>query len=116
LPLGDKASALGRDSSQIFEIEPFCTVCKFVRASVPFFVFKAVPLQNIRITMKIKINGKENTIQGMNSLIDLIKNRGFQDSSIVIEHNLKVIPREKWTEVMLRDGDRLEIVSFVGGG
>ena len=66
--------------------------------------------------MKIKINGKENTIQGMNSLIDLIKNRGFQDSSIVIEHNLKVIPREKWTEVMLRDGDRLEIVSFVGGG
>ena len=66
--------------------------------------------------MKIRINGKEETIERTGSLADLVEEKAFKSESTVIEHNLEVVPREKWTQVMLNDGDRLEIVSFVGGG
>jgi sulfur carrier protein len=35
---------------------------------------------------------------------------------IVLEHNFHILSREDWPKVMLRDGDTVEIVSFVGGG
>lgn len=66
--------------------------------------------------MNIKINGKEETIQGTGSLTDLINEKGLKQSGIVIEHNLKVVSKEQWAQVMLQNGDRVEIVSFVGGG
>jgi sulfur carrier protein len=35
---------------------------------------------------------------------------------VAVEHNGKIVPRTEWTETPLSDGDRLEIVHFVGGG
>jgi sulfur carrier protein len=35
---------------------------------------------------------------------------------VAVEVNREVVPRNRWAETPLRDGDRLEIVHFVGGG
>ncbi|MBU1083880.1 MAG: sulfur carrier protein ThiS [Candidatus Omnitrophica bacterium] len=66
--------------------------------------------------MKIHINGKEEVIEDIKNLTDLIGSKKLKANNIVIEYNLKVVPREQWDRVALSEGDRLEIVSFVGGG
>lgn len=66
--------------------------------------------------MRLKINGKEQNIERQGSLRELAESRDLNCNNIVIEHNLEVIPRDKWGEVVLKKGDSIEIVTFVGGG
>jgi thiamine biosynthesis protein ThiS len=49
-------------------------------------------------------------------LQDLIANLGLQGDRVAIEHNGNIVPRAEWANTALEDGDRLEIVHFVGGG
>lgn len=66
--------------------------------------------------MIIKINGKEEVIENKLNLLELVKSRGLSPERIVIEHNLCIVPKEKWSGIILEDSDKIEIVSFVGGG
>ena len=66
--------------------------------------------------MILKVNGKEETIQGLTNLIDLVNHKGFNPERIVIERNFEIVPKEKWQDVSLEEGDNIEVVSFVGGG
>ncbi len=66
--------------------------------------------------MILKINGKEHNVQKQNSLIELIDSKRLNHDKIVIEHNYNIIPKERWKEIILNEGDNIEIVSFVGGG
>ena len=50
------------------------------------------------------------------NLQDLIVELGLKGDRVAIEHNGKIVPRGEWAEARLADGDRLEIVHFVGGG
>ena len=45
-----------------------------------------------------------------------LQDKGYNLAVIVCELNLKIIDRETYAEVILHDGDVLEVVSFVGGG
>ena len=66
--------------------------------------------------MNVKINGKQELLEGADNLFNLVEKGGLNIERIVIEHNYEVIPREKWPAVMLNENDNIEIVSFVGGG
>jgi len=67
--------------------------------------------------MKVRINGKEESLPDVvMTLRELVINKGLIPERLVIEVNLKVIPRENWVTVSLRNADHIEIVSFVGGG
>ncbi|MDD5504622.1 MAG: sulfur carrier protein ThiS [Candidatus Omnitrophica bacterium] len=66
--------------------------------------------------MRIKINGRFHEIEGAGNLPELIKIKGLSERAIVIEYNHNIIPKDKWNEIILREGDIIEIVSFVGGG
>jgi thiamine biosynthesis protein ThiS len=66
--------------------------------------------------MNLRINGKDETIDGKINIASLVKNKGLQPERIVVERNLNIIPRESWDDVFINDGDAIEIVSFVGGG
>lgn len=66
--------------------------------------------------MKVYINGNEIDVLKQLSVEDLIAERCLNPDTIVVEHNLSILPKEKWPEVMLKAEDKLEIVSFVGGG
>jgi len=66
--------------------------------------------------MLLKINGKTEELSQINNLMDLIIHKGLNQARIVIEHNLKIIPKEEFSKIVLKDEDSIEIVSFVGGG
>lgn len=66
--------------------------------------------------MLIKLNGKTEEVKTRSSLIELILSKGLKAEEIVIEQNLRIVPREQWQNTYLFENDRIEIVSFFGGG
>ena len=69
--------------------------------------------------MKIKVNGKEKEIElsEENALLSkTLQLMGYKPNTVVVEHNNLVVNSKKWKDVHLKDGDKLEIVSIVGGG
>ena len=69
--------------------------------------------------MKIKVNGKEKNIELENEkalLSSTLVLLGYRPNTIVVELNDLIINSLKWENVILKEGDRLEIVSIVGGG
>ena len=66
--------------------------------------------------MRIKINGSEQEINGIETLEELAAVKKLIKNNIVMELNREIIPKEQWPKTVLKKGDLLEIVSFVGGG
>lgn len=62
----------------------------------------------------IYVNGKEK--DNCNSLNALLDNGGFRREIIVVEINGEIIKKSNYDNTVLNDGDKVEIVSFVGGG
>ncbi len=65
--------------------------------------------------MNLTING-ERQVFSAETLGALIEQLGMKADRVAIELNREIVPREQWPQTALRDGDRLEIVHFVGGG
>ena len=61
------------------------------------------------------INGQEQTSAPI-TLAQLIEQLGMKQDRVAVELNRNIVPRAKWAETNLAEGDRLEIVHFVGGG
>lgn len=66
--------------------------------------------------MQINFNGKEIKIAEDTTIAKLIVDFALDIDAIAIEHNLNIVPREEYAEVVLQEGDSLEAVEFVGGG
>ena len=69
--------------------------------------------------MKIRVNGEEKKIELENEkalLSRTLEILGYKSNTIVVELNDLIINSKKWDDEVLKDGDRLEIVSVVGGG
>lgn len=66
--------------------------------------------------MKLLINGEDREFNSPLSLASLVEQLGMKTDRVAIELNRNIVARERWAETTLNDGDRLEIVQFVGGG
>ncbi|MFM9835086.1 MAG: sulfur carrier protein ThiS [Methylophilaceae bacterium] len=67
--------------------------------------------------MQISINGNPKQFQAKNMTIaDLINNLNVVGKRIAIECNGEIVPRSQFANVMLKEGDKFEIVGAVGGG
>ncbi|PYX96317.1 MAG: thiamine biosynthesis protein ThiS [Acidobacteria bacterium] len=66
--------------------------------------------------MKIEINGEPRSFEGSLTLSSLIEHLGMKSDRVAVELNREIVPRERWSGTRLSEGDRLEIVHFVGGG
>ena len=69
--------------------------------------------------MKIKVNGKEKNIKSKNDkalLSSTLESLGYRPNTVVVEVNDLIINSKKWKNEIIKEGDRLEIVSIVGGG
>ncbi len=69
--------------------------------------------------MKIKVNGQEKVIKSNNKdcfLNEIIKILGYKEKTVVVELNELIINSDKWKSQLINEGDKLEIVSVVGGG
>ena len=68
------------------------------------------------VAMRLEINGDEKQfVEGL-SLAGLIEQLGMKADRVAVELNREIVSRTQWAETVLHDGDKLEIVHFVGGG
>ncbi|MDI7774548.1 sulfur carrier protein ThiS [Asticcacaulis sp. EMRT-3] len=65
--------------------------------------------------MKIRLNGEDREVEAR-SLSALIEEIGLDGRKIAVEKNLEIVPRSTYLATAIDEGDRLEIVHFVGGG
>ena len=65
--------------------------------------------------ISITLNGEMRSVAA-GSIADLCAEIGLDPAKVAVERNLVIVPRSTLTDVMLADGDMLEIVHFVGGG
>jgi thiamine biosynthesis protein ThiS len=65
--------------------------------------------------MNLTINGDSQTCSD-ETLSGLVERLGMKPDRVAIELNRQIVPRDEWSKTQLHDGDRLEIVHFVGGG
>jgi sulfur carrier protein len=66
--------------------------------------------------MRIRINGEWREFPAGASVDDLLAGLGLDGAIVAVEVNLEVVPRGARSGRVLKDGDEVEIVSFVGGG
>ncbi|MGA7512994.1 MAG: sulfur carrier protein ThiS [Candidatus Sulfotelmatobacter sp.] len=71
--------------------------------------------------MNLHINGEARTFADPAptanfTLAALIESLAMKSDRVAVELNRNIVPRDRWPQTNLKDGDRLEIVHFVGGG
>ena len=66
--------------------------------------------------MKLLINGEARSFGDGLTLAALVEQLGVQPDRVAVELNHNIVRRDSWAETTLHEGDRLEVVHFVGGG
>jgi thiamine biosynthesis protein ThiS len=66
--------------------------------------------------MRLLVNGEEKQVQPSTTVKQLLSSLGLADTLVAVERNEEVVPRAQHESTTLNDGDRVEVVHFVGGG
>lgn len=66
--------------------------------------------------MKITLNGSLSELNSPLTLSDLLGLHKLKPETVVVEHNLRVPPKDEYDHIELQEGDRIEILKFMGGG
>ena len=66
--------------------------------------------------MKLTINGQDRQFDAALNISSLLAQLGMKPDRVAVELNRELVPRDRWTSTQLSQGDKLEIVHFVGGG
>jgi len=68
------------------------------------------------MTIKIFVNGKEELYENKINVTELLKQKNIRQEIVTIELNGKIINRKDFQTIFLDDGDKVEMVYFMGGG
>ncbi len=63
----------------------------------------------------VKINGNDCDISGM-TISQYLKATDYDLKFIAVERNEEIVPKDQYDEIIIQNGDVIEVVSFVGGG
>ncbi len=66
--------------------------------------------------MRLVVNGEEKQVGQSTTVKQLLTSLGLADGLVAVERNEEVVPRAQHESTALSDGDRVEVVHFVGGG
>ena len=69
--------------------------------------------------MQLVINGQARELDGLgaqSTVAELVAMLGMQADRVALERNGDIVARASWGETPIREGDRFEVVHFVGGG
>ena len=67
-------------------------------------------------SIDVVINGKSRSLKVGTTVAVLVDELGLGDRRVAVERNREVVPRAHHATTVLADGDRVEVVTFVGGG
>lgn len=68
------------------------------------------------MTLDLTINGEPRRMAGPITVQGLLEALGLAAGKVAVERNLEIVPRSQWPGTAVSDGDRFEIVRFIGGG
>lgn len=66
--------------------------------------------------MRLTVNGETREAPNGATLQDLLASLEIDGRRVAVERNREIAPKSLWSQIVLADGDQLEIVQFVGGG
>lgn len=66
--------------------------------------------------MEIVVNGENRTVRDGATVLSLLADLSLPESRVAVERNREIVRKAEFAGTALREGDRLEIVTFVGGG
>jgi thiamine biosynthesis protein ThiS len=66
--------------------------------------------------MKLIVNGEDREFSSISTVSALLEQLGMKPDRVAVELNRDLLPRDRWDKTRLSEGDKLEIVHFVGGG
>ena len=66
--------------------------------------------------MQLTVNGEARSFEGFSDVAGLVAALGLDGRKVAVERNLEIVPRSAYLKTALADGDRIEIVHFIGGG
>lgn len=66
--------------------------------------------------MRICVNGEAAEVTDGLTVAELVAGKGLNPNTVVVEHNLVILPKEEWSKLVLTAEDKVEIITFVGGG
>ena len=72
--------------------------------------------QDAEVPWTVSINGQMRDVPAGSSVLDVVLLLGLQPPLVAVERNGQIVPRRQHGDVQIAPGDRLEIVTFVGGG
>ena len=73
-------------------------------------------MKSLEMAITISVNGETRSAKPGASVFDLLRELGLDSGRVAIERNLEILPRPQWAQTFIANGDRYEIVQFVGGG
>ncbi len=68
------------------------------------------------MSITIKVNGEKQTLETGTNISFLLEKLNIRIQSVVVERNMEILHRDRFDQVVLKDGDELELIRFVGGG
>lgn len=68
------------------------------------------------MTLALILNGEPRRLEAVENVTDLVAALGLEPRKVAVERNLEIVPRSAYSQTRLADGDRIEIVHFIGGG
>ncbi|HET7451734.1 MAG TPA: sulfur carrier protein ThiS [Thermoanaerobaculia bacterium] len=66
--------------------------------------------------IRVRVNGEVRTLAADARVADLLAILGVAMPRVAVEYNREILPKTRFGETVLKDGDDLEVVQFVGGG
>ena len=66
--------------------------------------------------MRLVVNGEARELDQASTVAALVQDLGLDTRKVAVERNLEIVPRSLYLATPLADGDRIEIVHFIGGG
>lgn len=66
--------------------------------------------------MTVTVNGREEQVEPGTTVLEYLTGLSLDPQRVAVELNLEIVKRDRFGDTPLHDGDRVEIVQFVGGG
>ena len=67
-------------------------------------------------SIQVRLNGKDRRVEAGHSVRSLIESLDLHPSLVVVELNREILDRDTYGDQVVREGDTIELVHFVGGG
>lgn len=68
------------------------------------------------MSLTLVLNGESRVMEAVRTVAELVAALDLDARKVAVERNLEIVPRSLYDHTALADGDRLEIVHFIGGG